>query len=218
MKAFVLLSGLMLFVSHAGLSQGTEGEKEPNKNLNKEITVTPEEEGVIKAYRVNSGVLEPSKTSVFRATVINTNFIVPIIRFNTVNDKVAVNNQKGNISLFNSVGAGVSLIMGRLELTTDKDSKIINRELDNTFGVQLGVLFAANAGSANDANIFAPTFSISALNFQVGMGYELGTVAATEDRLFYTVAYAIPFSKLIRGGFYVLRRTPTPVNPAQGFY
>ena len=108
--------------------------------------------------------------------------------------------------------------MGRLELTTDKDSKVINRELDNTFGIQLGVLFAANAGSANDANIFAPTFSISALNFQVGMGYVLGTVAATENRLFYTVAYAIPVSKLVRGGFYVLRRTPLPENPTQGFY
>jgi hypothetical protein len=78
--------------------------------------------------------------------------------------------------------------------------------MDNVFGVQTGFLFAANASDANNSNIFAWTLGFSLLNFQVGYGYELGTVNANDKRGFLTVAYGIPVSKLIKGGAFVLRK------------
>lgn len=89
--------------------------------------------------------------------------------------------------------------------------------MNNTFGLQLGLLFAANSSSGNNTNISAPTFSISLLNFQIGCGYELGSIPAKENRFFYTVAYGILISKLVKGGFYVLKKTELPLNPNNGF-
>ncbi|NNV53964.1 hypothetical protein [Limnovirga soli] len=188
-------------------------QKEPDEKM----TLTTKEEKLIKSLRENTSELERSTTSTYAATVINTNFVVPIIRFNTVSKDGADNNQKGNISFFNSIGAGISINWGRLELTTDADKKIINREMNNTFGLQLGLLFAANSSTENNTNIFAPTFSVSLLNFQVGCGYELGTISTKENRFFYTLAYGIPVSKLVKGGFFVWKKTPLPLNTVNGF-
>ena len=92
MKLAWLISGIMLLISNAGRAQSSEGVKVPEKKQNKQIAVTPEEKSLLQTYRANAGRLAPSTTSVFRATVINTNFIVPIIRFNTVNDKGTTKN------------------------------------------------------------------------------------------------------------------------------
>lgn len=208
MKLKALLIYLTIFLPFTTIAQENEPEK---------ITLSKSEEKLIKSLRTNASDLQASSTSTYAATVLNTNFIIPIIRFNTVTKEGADNNQKGNISFFNSIGAGVSINWGRMELTTDKDKKIINREMYNTFGLQLGLLFAANSSNGNNTNIFAPTFSVSLLNFQIGCGYELGTISSKENRLFYTVAYGIPISKLIKGGFYVLKKTPLPLNPNNGF-
>ncbi|MEO7531499.1 MAG: hypothetical protein ABIS69_08810 [Sediminibacterium sp.] len=207
MKPKELFIYLVAIAPFCGLTQEIKTEK-----------LSQREAKLIKTYRSNESDLKESTTSTYGATVINTNFVIPILRFNTVTKDGADNNQKGNISFFNSIGAGIGINWGRLELTTDKDTKIINREMNNTFGLQLGLLFAANSSSGNNTNIFAPTFSVSGLNFQLGCGYELGTISPKENRFFYTVAYGIPISKLIKGGFYVLSRTPLPIDPKKGFY
>jgi len=171
------------------------------------LKVTAEEKKLVIGMREKKNYLLPSRTTEFKATVLNTNFVVPIIRFNKVNDAGAMNNQRGNVSFFNSIGAGVSINRGRLELTTDETGKVISTEMNNIIGLQVGLLFAANTGSENNANIFAPTLSVSILNFQIGLGYELGTLPVNDSRTFYTIAYAIPIAKLVKGGFYVLRGT-----------
>lgn len=103
-----------------------------------------------------------------------------------------------------------------MSITTDATGKVINTEFQNTFGIQLGVLFAANSSSGNNANVFAPNLSLTVLNFQVGCGYELGTISSNEKRFFYTLAYGIPLAKLFRGGFYVVKRS-LPIDNNSGF-
>lgn len=156
----------------------------------------------------------------YKAQVISTNFTVPIIRFNPIDKKStgAPTDRKGNVSFFNSIGAGVGYYWGRLTEVTDVNGKVINTEMDNTFGIQTGFLFAANSSGTNSSNIFAWTFGISLLNFQIGYGYEFGTVNANEKRGFLTLAYGIPISKLMRGGFYKVKKsTLTVAQMERGF-
>jgi len=151
----------------------------------------------------------PSTTTEYKAQVISTNFTVPIIRFNPIdkNSSGAPSDKKGNVAFFNSIGAGVGYYWGRLTTVTDNNSKVISTEMNNTFGIQTGFLFASNSSGSNNTNIFAWTLGISILNFQFGYGYEFGTVGSNEKRGFLTVAYGIPVSKLLNGGFYVRKKT-----------
>lgn len=152
--------------------------------------------------------------------MISTNFTVPIIRFNPIdkNSQGAPADKKGNVAFFNSIGAGVGYYWGRLTEITDVNGEIINTEMDNTFGIQTGFLFEANSSGGNNSNNFAWTFGISILNFQVGYGYEFGTVNANEKRGFLTLAYGIPVSKLIKGGFYKIKRSElTDAEKKRGF-
>lgn len=159
-----------------------------------------------------AAITATNTTEEYKAQVINTSFTVPILRFNTISSGAATNNQIGNVSLFNSVGAGISYNWGRIEETTDNNGTIINTEMMNTAGIQVGFLFAVNSSSGNNANIFAPTLSLSILNFNFGMGYELGNLPTGEKRLFYTIAYGIPTSKLLKGGFFLVSRKSIPAT------
>jgi len=144
----------------------------------------------------------------YKAQVISTNFTIPIIRFNFLaKDPINTENKKGNVSFFNSVGAGIGYYWGRLTEVTDNSGKVISTEMNNTFGFQAGFLFASNSSSSNNTNIFALTLAMSLLNFQIGYGYELGTLGTSEKRGFLTLAYGIPISKLIKGGFYVRKKS-----------
>lgn len=143
----------------------------------------------------------------YKAQVLSTNFTIPIIRFNVIDKKSngAPDDRKGSVSFFNSIGAGIGYYWGRITEVTDKDGKVISSEMDNTFGIQAGFLFAANSSGSNNTNIFALTAGISVLNFQLGYGYEFGTIGVNDKRGFMTLAYGIPVSKLIRGGFYKVK-------------
>jgi hypothetical protein len=163
--------------------------------------------------------LATSSTLLYKATAITTNFTVPLLRFNQLNK--AGRDQEGrtgNVAFFNSIGAGISITGGTLRIITDDEGNVIDREMINTIGVQLGFLFAANSATGSNQNVFAPTISLSILNFQMGYGIELGNRGVNERKGFFTLAYGIPVSKLIRGGFYVFRRTPEPIKGnARGF-
>lgn len=158
--------------------------------------------------------VKANEVTEYKAQVISTNFTIPIIRFNVIdkNSNAAPTDRKGNVSFFNSIGAGVGYYWGRITEVTDKDGKVINSEMDNTFGIQAGFLFAANSSGSNNTNIFALTAGISILNFQLGYGYEFGTIGANDKRGFMTLAYGIPVSKLIRGGFYKVKSSELTVK------
>lgn len=146
--------------------------------------------------------LQPKSTTYkYKVTIINTNFTIPLARFN-LTKKSTEKDKIGDILLFNSIGAGFGVSWGELERTTNDKSEVINSEFTNSFGLHLGALFSA--GSGEDAkNVFAPTLSFSVLDFQFGYGYELGTLSEGQKKGFFTLAYAIPLSKLIRGKYYV---------------
>lgn len=160
----------------------------------------------------------PSTTYSYRATILNTNFTVPIARFNLV--KGEADTKKGDILLFNSIGAGVGISRGLYEKTTDATGETINSEFTNSFGLHFGVLFSAGSSNTENKNVFAPTLSVSVLDFQLGYGYELGTIEPNQKRSFFTIAYAIPLSKLVRGKFFVFKASkgynshnPLPIEP-----
>jgi hypothetical protein len=183
----------------------------------------PKNKGKEKKEKKNEDTLteeEPNSTTEYKAQAISTNFTVPILRVNFIDKDAtgAPTDRKANVSFFNSIGAGVGYYWGRLVNVTDDKSTIISTEMTNTFGIQGGFLFSANSGASSNTNVFALTFGISVLNFQVGYGYELGTVDATTKRGFMTVAYGIPISKLIRGGFFVTsKKDLTAAKKREGF-
>lgn len=150
------------------------------------------------------GAQPVSTTYKYNARILNTNFTIPIARFNlTKSDDPSL--KQGDVILFNSIGAGIGMSWGQLEKTTDANGETINSEFTNSFGIHLGVLFSAGSNDTENKNVFAPSISISILDFQIGYGHELGTLAPNQKKGFLTVAYAIPISKLLKGKYYIFR-------------
>ncbi|TVZ14337.1 hypothetical protein [Maribacter sp. MAR_2009_72] len=145
-----------------------------------------------------------SVTEYKNSKVLNTNFTVPLVRFNFIDD-TADELAKGNVTFFSSVGAGISYNLGRLYQTTDGNSKITDNEFNNIIGVQAGFLFSAKTGTT-PTNIFALTAGINILDFHVGYGYELGTIEENQKRGFLTISYSIPVSKLTKAGLYIINK------------
>ncbi|MFD2603175.1 hypothetical protein [Flavobacterium suzhouense] len=150
---------------------------------------------------------------IYKATISNTNFSIPIARFN-FND-TSTDNALGNVTLFTSIGAGVGLSWGRMEITRDDTGQITNEEYSNTIGFHIGVLFSSGTGE-DTKNVFAPTLNMALLDFQIGLGYELGTVGDNQSRTFLTVSYAIPLYKLVRKGYRVWKINPYPIASRKG--
>jgi hypothetical protein len=138
------------------------------------------------------------------SNVITTNFTVPMVRFNFV-DETDELKAKGNVTFFSSVGAGISYNWGSLYEFTDNNNLVNNHEFKNIIGIQAGFLFSADTGDT-PTNVFALTFGINVLDFHIGYGYELGTITENQKRGFLSIAYSIPISKLTKGGLYIVNR------------
>ncbi|WP_461789414.1 hypothetical protein [Pedobacter sp.] len=162
------------------------------------------------------GGQQPSTTFRYKVKMLNTNFTIPLARFNFVGDQSG--SKKGEILLFNSIGAGIGVSWGEIEKTSDANGSTINTDFTNTFGLHLGLLFSSGKDGSEQKNIFAPTFAVSVLDFQFGLGYELGTTAAFQKKAFVTLAYAIPLSKLIKGKYYIFTASKgyNSTNPLSG--
>ncbi len=134
----------------------------------------------------------------FSAWILNTDFNLPAIRFNTFlpNEKNSTSSI-GRLSVFNSVGAGISINKGLFTELRDakEEGNILSTQMRNRFGFHLGMLFSYPNDSLKSF-VFAPTIGLQILDIQFGMGYELGTIQRDENRLFYTLAYRIPLKKL----------------------
>ncbi|TRX34984.1 hypothetical protein FNW52_12650 [Flavobacterium sp. ZT3R18] len=161
----------------------------------------------------NVDTLNPNESKKYFARVITTNFSVPLARFNftkTIPEDISkpeVKSKKGEITLFTSIGAGISYNYGVYRATTNGNSEIVNEEFTNIIGAQIGFLFSAGTGE-DTKNVFAPVLNIVLLDFQVGLGYELGNVNINQKRTFVTLSYAIPLYKLTKTGFYILKKRP----------
>jgi hypothetical protein len=136
----------------------------------------------------------PSDTEVYKSQwVLHTSFNLPVL-IATPTSKENSNNSKVNLSLFNSLGAGFTLAYGEFK----EDSK--NNETEefiNRFGLSLGCLFSINNAENSTSNTkFAPFIGLSILDFQVGYGYELGTLVSGSTRSLITIGYNIPITKL----------------------
>jgi hypothetical protein len=136
----------------------------------------------------------------YKATILNTNFSIPIARFNfSKNDSL----NKGNIQLFNSIGAGFGISWGRMTDYRDENGELENSDFANTFSIHGGILFSAG----NNNNVFAPVLSLGLLDFQLGLGYELGNISKNQKRGFITIGYAIPLYKLTKGKYWFARKS-----------
>jgi hypothetical protein len=164
----------------------------------------------INEFKAEKDALK-NTTLTYRNTIWSTNFSIPLVRFNFVegDDK-----KQGDILLFNSIGAGIGWYKGRLERTRDNNGEIVNEEFSNSWGFNLGALFSAGTGE-DSKNVFAPVINFSALDFQVGVGVELGTLTANQKREFITLSYAIPLYKLFKRSYRVTRGNRTPIESSR---
>lgn len=144
-----------------------------------------------------------NKTIYTNATILSTNFNIPVARFNFI-DEEKRNGAIGDINLFTSVGAGFGIYWGEKKTVYNNLSEVIEQDFKNYFGLNLGLLFSAQTGD-DKKNVFAPVLNLTALDFQVGVGYELGTIQSNQSRFFVTFSYAIPLYKLTRTGFLTIR-------------
>jgi hypothetical protein len=136
-----------------------------------------------------------NKTIKYKATIWNTNFSIPIARFNF--SKNNVNNKLGDIQMFNSIGAGFGKSWGTMIDFRDENGNLENSDFANAFSIHGGFLFSAG----NEQNVFAPVLTLGVLDFQLGFGFELGTIKADQKRAFLTIGYAIPLYKLTKGKY-----------------
>ncbi len=141
----------------------------------------------------------------YKAMVMTTTFTVPTVRFDRTEGS---SDKKGDVSFFNSVGAGIAFNLSKLISTVDsKDpTKVYKTEIYNRIGLQIGCLFSASGGENNDTNIFAPTISLNMLDFNIGYGCELGTLDPSHKRGFFTIAYSVPLSSLSKKGYVLLSK------------
>ena len=152
----------------------------------------------IAAYELNEKTKKAFKNKKikYKATIWNTNFSIPIARFNFDDDE---NDLKfGDIQMFNSIGAGFGMSWGTMTDYRDENGDLENSDFVNSFSIHGGFLFSA--GSENN-NVFAPVVTIGVLDFQLGLGVELGTISENQRRTFLTLGYAIPLYKLTRGKY-----------------
>jgi len=163
----------------------------------------------------------------YSANVLNTNFIVPLVRINMLsNNPQNATNSNVSTSYFNSVGAGVNYSWGELDETLDKNGNTASADYYNHYGIHAGFIFAANTAagsstttSASTSNtttqsgtIFAVVAAFTFYNFQVGTGYDFGSVPVGQKRLFFTLNYAIPVTTFVAGGYKIIKATLMPAT------
>ncbi len=155
----------------------------------------------------------------YRGWVLNSNVALPAIRFNMFKEEPADNKSVGSIEYFNSAGAGISFNFGKIKVTSikpfatkeeDENEGDLETRFTNYIGFSLGVLFSQNNNDGITRSIFAPTIGVQVLDFQLGLGLELGTLSPEYRRAFVTIAYSIPISKLTNWGGLVLTNPKSP--------
>jgi hypothetical protein len=163
----------------------------------------------------------------YNATVISTNFTIPMIRINLLSQNSAnTTNSKVSTSYFNSVGAGVNYGCGELDQTLDANGNSASVDFQTHYGFQAGFIFAANTASSSttttsasssatttqSGTLFAVAGGFQFYNLEVGAGYELGSVPVGQKRFFFTFSYDIPLTTLVNGGYKIIKATLIPAT------
>ncbi|HYG49570.1 MAG TPA: hypothetical protein VD905_01655 [Flavobacteriales bacterium] len=137
-------------------------------------------------------------------------FNLPVLRFN-INSFTGSVKDIGTLEYFNSLGAGIAFSFGKINVKSENGSPLeqsFDRNktitMKNIYGASLGVLFSKSDSIGGSRIIIAPNLNFQALDFQIGAGYELGTVTNTAHRWFFTLSYGIPLSKFANTGSYLL--------------
>lgn len=142
----------------------------------------------------------------YNGWALNSIFNIPILRYNILSFK-GDGDKIGTLESFNSVGAGISISFGNIRVNsnwendTDIETEI---EMKNIIGFSLGFLFSKTDSIGGARIIFSPTMGVQILDFQIGTGYELGTVENKAHRWLFTISYGIPLSKLTDKGSYLI--------------
>jgi hypothetical protein len=135
-----------------------------------------------------------------RTWLMNSDFTAPTMRYAPYITRPPNSSSSGHLSMFNSVGAGLSFNFGEMTQMFRPSPDSTRREiaattLENYFGFGLGLLFSV-AGEQNRTYSLAPNFGIQILDFQLGVGYELGSSDASESRFFYSLGYKLRFKNI----------------------
>ncbi len=123
-------------------------------------------------------------------TALSTNFILPAVRINRFEKGQESNNSRVSLDFLSSIGVGLNISRGQIQ----EDGYYKSH-----FGLQVGCLLSKSDKAATDNNsvvTFAPTISLSVLDFQFGWGYDFGNVSSPVKRGFLSLAYGIPLQKL----------------------
>jgi len=174
-----------------------------------------------------SGTGTASSPIKYKAAVLSTDFTVPLMRVNLLNKTTTnTSNALVSTSFLNSAGAGLTYSWGELDETLDKNGNTASADYYNHYGIHAGFIFAANTAagsstttSASTSNtttqsgtIFAVVAAFTFYNFQVGTGYDFGSVPVGQKRLFFTLNYAIPVTTFVAGGYKIIKATLMPAT------
>lgn len=170
------------------------------------VVLTTNSQNIIAIRKGGSDTVECE----YKGFALNTVFNLPIVRYN-INSLNGKSDVLGSLEYFNSLGAGISLSFGKIRVKSESNNTLRNTfsgdktiTMQNAFGISVGVLFSKNDSIGGSRIMFAPNINLQLLDFQVGFGYELGSVANTAHRCFFTVSYGIPLTKLSGTGSYLL--------------
>jgi hypothetical protein len=139
------------------------------------------------------------------AWLMSSNFTIPTVQFVPYSaSALKTKDGKGSVSFFNSIGAGISFSKADFTLLASKgDTNGV--DIKNHVGFQLGFIFSKSTGQPNDVNRFALYSGFNVLDFQLGIGTELGDIGKDFKRAFYSISYSIPLSKFSKKTTLVLR-------------
>ncbi len=141
------------------------------------------------------------------AWLMSSNFSIPTVAFQPVLKEFREKNNsaaRGNLSFFNSIGAGISVSRANFKFITSKN-ETTGTDINNQVGFQAGFLFGRTATGTEDKNRFALQMGISILDFQIGFGKEFISVPANFNSKFITISYGIPVTKFTRNTAFVFK-------------
>lgn len=74
----------------------------------------------------------------YKTNILSSNFSNPVVKFSRFDNPIT--GAIGDVSFFNSVGAGLSIAAGEIAEVRDESGKIINQKFTSTLGATIGIL------------------------------------------------------------------------------